>query len=517
MGNSANRWGIALLITAMISAAGLCVPALKGQALALDEHVSYFCSGAPGVWELWKRCDEVAVLPPLSHLIERGTLAVGGHSESVFRLPSLLAYVLAVPAAWWAARPWGGPLAAGLAALIVAWHPGTLDEVRFARCYGLVLLLASLSTGCVLRWTVDRRWLAAWGVTAAALCWTHYLAVPLVAAQAVLILVCLWRPLPGQNAAGISTMLAITAVGLSCAPLGPALLRLSEWSGEIDFQRTPTTLTAAFGANWTLPALGAVAMAGVWRRTRRNPVHPPAGADLRRRASIGWALFLWALFLWVGPLAVIGTMAWMGSPMLASPRYRVMVTGPSAIVLGLMLSRAFVPPVATAFAVGLLVFSTMLMGTSPTVAGRLENAVEAEWKRAGLEMRPRLHDSKVLVFTQSGLSEGLILSVMGSSDRFRKYAACRLGAFYTGSERALPIPLLWDGTGWLRDDYRKRLDAEDIRQAWIVGANDTDLNAESVVVFARFLELSGFQKTAEETRPGISVLRFEIPGTGPAH
>ena len=53
---------------------------------------------------------------------------------------------------WWIGRFLGGPVAGGLAAVIVAWHPGLLDEVRFGRCYGLVLLLSSLSSGFVLRW-----------------------------------------------------------------------------------------------------------------------------------------------------------------------------------------------------------------------------------------------------------------------------------------------------------------------------------------------------------------------------
>src|SRR5436190_1734351 len=104
MGKSADRWSVFLLLGAVLSAVLLCLPALRGQALALDEHVSYYCSGASSVLELWNRCSDAAVLPPLSHLFERAAVSLGGRSESAFRIPSLLAYVLAVPVVWWIGR-----------------------------------------------------------------------------------------------------------------------------------------------------------------------------------------------------------------------------------------------------------------------------------------------------------------------------------------------------------------------------------------------------------------------------
>ena len=78
-------------------------------------------------------------------------------------------------------RDLGGPLAGGLAALVLAWHPLVLDEARFGRCYGLVLLWSALLVWFTFRWRREPRawrWSLAWGVAAAALAWTHYLAVP---------------------------------------------------------------------------------------------------------------------------------------------------------------------------------------------------------------------------------------------------------------------------------------------------------------------------------------------------
>jgi 4-amino-4-deoxy-L-arabinose transferase-like glycosyltransferase len=508
MGKSADRWGATLLVAAVLSALCLCVPALRGQALALDEHVSYYCSGAPSLGELWRRCSDAAVLPPLSHLFERVALAIGGRSESVFRLSSMIAYVLSVPVVWWVGRFLGGPIAGGVAAIVVAWHPGMLDEVRFARCYGLVLLLSSLSTACVLRWMhrpESRGWLVAWGVTAAGLCWTHYLAAPLVAVQAALIILCLFQlPRSRRQDVEVGVAMAVIAVAVSCVPLGPALLRLQEWGRHIEYQRIPATILDAFGAKWTLPAIVLLVVSVMWRRLGGRAATEETESIERARVSMTWPVLLWLL-----PLAVVGGMALFGSPMLASPRYRVMVVGPSAVALGLAVSRAFLPSIAVVGAVGVLVLSTYLHGFSPPVAGRLANPIEEEWKRIGVELHSTIDDPTVLVFTQTGLAEGVLLPVLSSSERFRKYVACRLGGFYTGSERALPIPILWNGSGRLRDEYRTLLNARGVREVWIVGANDTDLNAQSLPVFARFVESAGFSKAAEESRPGMTVLRFE--------
>ncbi|OAI56566.1 hypothetical protein AYO47_08910 [Planctomyces sp. SCGC AG-212-M04] len=509
MVKSADRWGVLLLVGAVLSAALLCGPALRGQALALDEHVSYYCSGAPSVLELWNRCSDAAVLPPLSHLFERAAVSIGGRSESAFRAPSLLAYLLSVPVAWWIGRFLGGPIAGGVAAMIVAWQPEMLDEVRFARCYGLVLLLSSLSTGFVLRWRQrpeQKWWAGAWALSAAGLCWTHYLAGPLVAAQAVMMVVVVLRHPPSQQRRiGMAPLVAIVAVGLSCIPLLPAVARLREWSGLIEYQRVPATIWDAFGARWTLAAIAVLAVSSAWRRFRTSGRVETSAPLEEQPPEIGWPVFLWLV-----PLAVIGTMAVVESPMLASPRYRVMAVCPSAVALGLALSRAFRPTIAILGAAGVLALSTFLHGTSPRVAGRLANVIEEEWKRVGLELRSRIDDPHVLVFTQTGLAEGVLLPAMSGSERFRKYVGCRLGGFYTGSERALPIPFLWNGGGRLREEYRTLLDANAVREAWIVGANDTDLNAESLPVFSQFLEFAGFQQVGgEESRPGITMLRFE--------
>src|SRR5690606_34895473 len=106
--------------------------------------------------------------------LEQVFLALFGHSELVFRLPSALCYLATVILTWSVAWQLADRAAGGLAALLLAWHP-LVDEVRIARCYGLLMLLSAVLLWCTVRWRRDPRawrWPLIWGVTAAGLMWT---------------------------------------------------------------------------------------------------------------------------------------------------------------------------------------------------------------------------------------------------------------------------------------------------------------------------------------------------------
>ena len=101
--------------------------------------------------------------------------------------------------------------------------------------------------------------------------------------------------------------------------------------------------------------------------------------------------------------------------MLASPRYRVMIVPASALTLGLALSRAFVPLVGSCLAAVLLAGAAHLHGFLPRTPARLVNLIEAEWRRIGQELSPRINDPSLLVFTQTGLAEAIIVPGMPDS------------------------------------------------------------------------------------------------------
>jgi mannosyltransferase len=123
--------------------------------------------------------------PPLYYSLLHVWMAVLGTTETATHALSLLFAVLAVPAAWWAARGLFGPTAGLAAALLAATNPFLTHYAQETRMYALVALLGILACGTfgrayVLAGTdaappraVRRRWAAAFAVALAALMYTH--------------------------------------------------------------------------------------------------------------------------------------------------------------------------------------------------------------------------------------------------------------------------------------------------------------------------------------------------------
>ena len=123
--------------------------------------------------------------PPLYYALLHVWISVFGSAETATHALSLLFAVLAVPAAWWAARGLFGPTAGLAAALLTATNPFLTHYAQETRMYALVALLGVLACGAfgrayVLAGTeaappraVRRRWAAAFAVALAALMYTH--------------------------------------------------------------------------------------------------------------------------------------------------------------------------------------------------------------------------------------------------------------------------------------------------------------------------------------------------------
>jgi hypothetical protein len=502
----ADRWGRGLFFAAIVSALAVCIPAVQGQPLAMDEHGSHFVSAAPTVAELWTRTSEDTAVPALSHLLERAALAINNHSENTFRMPSLLAFLTAVLVSFWLGKEVGGPACGGLTAFLIAWHPEVIDEVRFARCYGLILCLSALSSWLMFRVLKEPslRRLAVWALSAAGLIWTHYLAVLLIAMQSGILLISIWTtPRSRRRRMSLAIAFAIIGVGLSGVPLMPAVLRLSEWGQAMDYRRSSAGVFEAVGARWFVPALLLIVAAGVVRL-----VAAWKGATSTKLNLSIWPLLI-SLLLWLPPLAVLAYMAVAQNPMLAVPRYRVMLAPPAALAISLALVRAVSMPISTGAAAILLTGTLWLTGVNPGKAGRLSIGSDEEWKKAGIAARAWLAEPGTMVFAQTGLGEAALVPLFPDDDRFLKYVASRLGSFYTRSEKALPIPLMWDGAGPLHRNYAKRLSVQAVHDVQIVGAADTDLNRDSIKQFAQFVESCGFKINLIERRPGIEIRHFQ--------
>jgi hypothetical protein len=119
--------------------------------------------------------------PPLYYSLLHVWMTVFGTTESATHALSLLFAVLAVPAAWWAARGLFGSTAGLAAALLAATNPFLTQYAQETRMYTLVALLGLLACGTFGRAFVlpaaeaatRRRWAAAFAVALAALMYTH--------------------------------------------------------------------------------------------------------------------------------------------------------------------------------------------------------------------------------------------------------------------------------------------------------------------------------------------------------
>src|SRR5918995_1707674 len=85
--------------------------------------------------------------PPLYYALLHVWMAVFGSSEEATHALSLLFAVLAVPAAWWAARGLFGDTAGLAAALLAATNPFLTHYAQETRMYALVALLGLLACG----------------------------------------------------------------------------------------------------------------------------------------------------------------------------------------------------------------------------------------------------------------------------------------------------------------------------------------------------------------------------------
>ncbi|NUT56868.1 MAG: hypothetical protein HOQ03_12920, partial [Thermoleophilia bacterium] len=89
--------------------------------------------------------------PPLYYALLHVWMAVFGTGEEATPALSLLFAVLAVPAAWWAARGLFGETAGLAAALLAATNPFLTHYAQETRMYALVALLGLLACGTFAR------------------------------------------------------------------------------------------------------------------------------------------------------------------------------------------------------------------------------------------------------------------------------------------------------------------------------------------------------------------------------
>jgi len=143
---------VVLILGLVVSWAVLMWPLIDAGPLVLDEHGSYWIIDAEIPGSSLSRALNYAAIPPLSSWLQEVFLWTFGKSEFVFRLPSALCMLGAILVTFQVGREMGNVATGGMAALLLTWHPEAMDEVRIARCYGLLMLLSAGLVWMTLRW-----------------------------------------------------------------------------------------------------------------------------------------------------------------------------------------------------------------------------------------------------------------------------------------------------------------------------------------------------------------------------
>jgi 4-amino-4-deoxy-L-arabinose transferase-like glycosyltransferase len=176
--------GNALLILGSLVVLGLALRLAVPRGIWLDEAISIHQArlSLHGLIENLYNGDRQ---PPLYHLVLWATIRAFGHGELAVRLPSLIAGTLIIPVLYELARELydrrTGLIAAAFATVSPAliWYSQEVRMYEFAALFGLLALLTQLRAirnGTMLNW-------AAYILATAALLWSHYFGLLVVAVQ----------------------------------------------------------------------------------------------------------------------------------------------------------------------------------------------------------------------------------------------------------------------------------------------------------------------------------------------
>jgi uncharacterized membrane protein len=157
----------------------------------------------------------------LFSVLLHGWVRLAGTSDIAVRVPSVLAGILTVAAAYALALRLTSVRVAWWAGVLVATHPLLIRLSQEARAYSVATLLGALSTLFFVRWITGsggRLILVAYGLTSAALCLTHYLAASVLVAHGAFAVV---APLAApRRTTALATLLGAALLASSWLPLG---------------------------------------------------------------------------------------------------------------------------------------------------------------------------------------------------------------------------------------------------------------------------------------------------------
>lgn len=501
-----------LLLLAVASWCLLMWPLCTAGPLVLDEHGSYWIidSDLPG--SSLNRSLEYAAIPPLSSWLQEVFLNVLGKSEFAFRLPSALCALGAIVVCYLVGAASGCRLAGGLAACIIAWHPEAMDEVRIARCYGLVLLLGAVLMLALIRWQRSPDsfvWAISWSLAGAALIWTHYTAGLVVAVSGFAAAAFCLRA--GSNFRPISrlTIAVLLQMGL-CLPLVSAVVRLSEWGPYMNFSKADASVLDVIGPFWWagLPAGYALkVLITRFGKASTNTTEHDIGEENSGSTVRSMAPYFLTAACALIPLIILTGLSSGEISSLSNPRYRIASAPAGACFAALLLSSSW----KTAFPCGVafLLIAWLCSPADPWTLKRLDSPADLDWRQLNAHLAERVEQEEP-IFVLSGLVEGYLVPVFEADPVFMEYVACRVSRFYVETHHPrIAIPFRWDIRG-TSDAYRERLKSwqNSSGSVWVACATDTDLNRFSMAGVELILESSGYEPVEIKTWPNATLIQY---------
>ena len=213
------------MLAVVIVAAGVVLRFYAPSALWLDETLSVDISRL-GITEIPRALAHDGS-PPLYYYLLHFWMLAFGQGDFAVRMLSGVASVATLPFMWAAGRRLGGERTAWAALLLLATNPFAISYATDTRMYSLMMLLVVLgylAVARVLERTTRGR-LVALGAVTAALLYTHYWALYVVASTAAWLVFKIWRArrTSDPEARGYRAAFGAVVIGvvcwLPCAPL----------------------------------------------------------------------------------------------------------------------------------------------------------------------------------------------------------------------------------------------------------------------------------------------------------
>ena len=362
---------------------------------------------------------------PLYYLIVWSARVVGGRSEVVLRLPSLIAAGVSAFLLYRLARTLISREAARLTVLAFAATQTVAFEASEARPYAIATMVTIASTLALVRWLDDgRRWSRAlvYALLAIAVVWMHYLFALVLVAHGVYALIRLRR---GETEASARRLAAVGVI-LTAGIVPLAIQLASLWDRRSSLSIPSEGSVETFAIVLLPPILVASVFLGSLFARVRDPVRV---APVAARSSTFVLLTTWLVF----PVVTLFLVSALTPVVFLSPRYFASVTPAIALLAGWAIASLQPAAVRRLVAFALAILSVLAFG------GLLKNG--EDWR--GTAAFERAHaDPDTVVLLHPALVESAQLDWFIDPEK-RSYLLS-VESYYPMEGRVLPMPYVLD-------------------------------------------------------------------------